>query len=55
MHYIAGLLTAILMIAKLGGYATISWLMVFAPLLIWAGMALLILIVMVAIAALVGK
>lgn len=51
MHYIAGLLTAILMIAKLGGYATISWLMVFVPLLIWAGMGLLVLIVLIALAA----
>ena len=50
MHYIAGLLTGILMIAKLGGYATISWLMVFLPLLVWAGMALLVLLVMVALA-----
>ena len=51
MHYIAGLLTAILMIAKLGGYATISWIMVFIPLLIWAGMSLLVLIVIIALSA----
>ena len=51
MHYIAGLLTAILMIAKLGGYATISWLMVMAPLLIWAAIGLLVLIVLVALSA----
>ena len=51
MHFIAGLLTGILMIAKLGGYATISWLMVITPLLVWAGMSLLVLIVMVALSA----
>ena len=51
MHYIAGLLTAILMIAKIGGYASISWLMVFLPLLIWAGMFLLVLIVIIALSA----
>ena len=55
MHYIAGLLTGILMIAKLGGYATISWTVVFAPLLVWAAMGLLVLIVMVFIAGKVGK
>ena len=51
MHYIAGLLTAILMIAKLGGYAAISWTVVFAPLLVWAVMGLLVLIVLIALAA----
>ena len=50
MHYIAGLLTAILMIAKLGGYASLTWLLVFTPLLIWAGMSLLVLIVIIALA-----
>ena len=51
MHYIAGLLTAILMIAKLGGYASLTWWIVFTPLLIWAGMSLLVLLVIIALSA----
>lgn len=44
MIYIAGLLTAILLIAQIGGYIAVSWWLVFAPILVAMGLGLIILL-----------